>query len=212
MERMENPERPADACRIYLVRHGTTTMNVENRYRGRRDVPLDAQGWKDAAGAAWQLKDTGLAAVYAGPLERTRDTASVIALAARVPGIQEHPGLVNLDYGDWEGLTSAEAADRDPEAFRLYREWPAEAACPGGESLQEASDRIMAALQDIGASHPGASVAAVSHAVMVRLAVGRVRASLDADWRIPLPRGSTTPFDVIGGRVLLAGAPGSLAA
>ena len=51
-------------CQIYVVRHGTTTMNVENRYRGRRDVPLDAQGYQDAVDAARQLSGVGLAAVY----------------------------------------------------------------------------------------------------------------------------------------------------
>ena len=45
-------EVPPNACRLYLVRHGTTTMNVENRYRGRRDIPLDAQGYQDAVDAA----------------------------------------------------------------------------------------------------------------------------------------------------------------
>ena len=58
-------------CRLYLVRHGTTTLNVENRYRGRRDVPLDAQGYQDAVDAARRLSNVGLNAVYTGPLRRT---------------------------------------------------------------------------------------------------------------------------------------------
>jgi len=50
------PVRPsADQCLLLLVRHGTTTLNVQNRYRGRRDVPLDAQGYQDAVDAARQL-------------------------------------------------------------------------------------------------------------------------------------------------------------
>ena len=62
-------------CLLYLVRHGTTTMNVENRYRGRCDIPLDAQGYQDAVDAARQLSGAGLAAVYTGPLRRTIATA-----------------------------------------------------------------------------------------------------------------------------------------
>ena len=65
----------ADVCTLYLVRHGTTTMNVENRYRGRRDGPLDAQGYQDAVDAARFLSVENLAAVYAGPLRRTVATA-----------------------------------------------------------------------------------------------------------------------------------------
>jgi broad specificity phosphatase PhoE len=72
-------------CQIYVVRHGTTTMNVENRYRGRRDVPLDAQGYQDAVDAARQLSGAGLSAVYTGPLRRTIATAQIIADEARVP-------------------------------------------------------------------------------------------------------------------------------
>src|SRR6266542_3200952 len=78
----------ADTCRLYLIRHGTTTMNVENRYRGRRDVPLDAQGYQDAVDAARRLSGAGLAAVYTGPLRRTIATAQIIADEARVPAIR----------------------------------------------------------------------------------------------------------------------------
>jgi len=68
---------PAGVCRLYLVRHGTTTMNVENRYRGRRDIPLDAQGYQDAVDAARRLSTADVAAVYTGPLRRTIATAQI---------------------------------------------------------------------------------------------------------------------------------------
>src|ERR671930_723547 len=108
-------------CQLYLVRHVTTTMNVENRYRGRRDVPLDAQGYQDAVDAARALSRTGLAAVYTGPLRRTIATAQIIADEARVPDIRILHGLINVDYGAWEGMTAQEAEIYDPERFRCYR-------------------------------------------------------------------------------------------
>ena len=58
---------PAEPCRIYLVRHGTTLLNRKNRYRGRIDVPLDEGGWRDAWAAAGVLGDKGIQAVYASP-------------------------------------------------------------------------------------------------------------------------------------------------
>src|SRR5437763_3285514 len=128
-------ETPVGACRLYLVRHGTTTLNVENRYRGRRDVPLDAQGYQDAVDAARRLSHLGLAAVYTGPMRRTIATAQIIADEARVPDLRILHGLNNVDYGLWEGMTAEEAAAVDPDAFSLYRESPAEAACPLGERL-----------------------------------------------------------------------------
>jgi len=72
-------ETPSASCRLFVVRHGTTTMNVENRYRGRCDVPLDAQGYQDAVDAARRLSGVGLQAVYCGPLRRTIATAQIIA-------------------------------------------------------------------------------------------------------------------------------------
>jgi broad specificity phosphatase PhoE len=189
--------RPGDAvasnaCRIHLVRHGTTRMNLENRYRGRREVPLDNQGWADARAAGERLLGADLTAVYAGPLRRTLDTAYVIAKRNGGVPVYPLPGLVNLDYGAWEGLTSQEAMERDPRAFRLYREAPELAVCPGGESLLDASDRILIALEAIARQHQGQSVVAVTHAAMVRLAVARITGRLGPDWRIALPTGSIT--------------------
>src|SRR6266566_8905478 len=139
-------EPPAGACRLYLIRHGTTTMNVENRYRGRRDVPLDAQGYQDAVDAARHLSGVGLSAVYTGPLRRTIATAQIIADEARVPDLRILHGLTNVDYGAWEGMTAEEAARFDPAAFALYRESPGDAACPLGERLGDAQQRMVDAL------------------------------------------------------------------
>src|SRR6202162_5572513 len=122
-------------CRLYLVRHGTTTMNVENRYRGRRDVPLDAQGYQDAVDAARFLGSRGISAVYTGPLRRNIATAQIIADAAGVPAYRVLHGLISLDYGVWEDMTAEEAAIDDPAAFSLYRTSPLECVCPNGERL-----------------------------------------------------------------------------
>jgi broad specificity phosphatase PhoE len=193
-----------DACTLYLVRHGTTTMNVENRYRGRRDVPLDAQGYQDAVDAARRLSGEGLAAVYAGPLRRTMATAQIIADEARVPDLRILHGLNNVDYGAWEGLTSREAEMYDPEAFRKYRSSPSIAVCPSGERLMDAQRRIIEAIQLIGERHQGETVAAVTHAVMIRLAVLRIDPVEGEQWRIPIGRGSLTTLmvDEVGGMEL----------
>ena len=97
-ERLASPPR-ASTCQLFVVRPGTTTMNVQNRYRGRCDIPLDAQGYQDAVDAARLLSDAGLAAVYTGPLRRTIATAQIIADEARVPDLRIVHGLNNVDYG-----------------------------------------------------------------------------------------------------------------
>jgi len=171
-------------------------MNVQNRYRGRRDIPLDAQGYQDAVDAARRLSTEGLTAVYTGPLRRTIATAQIIADEARVPDIRILHGLVNLDYGDWEGMTAEEAEIFDPTAFKLYRTDPDQAICPSGERLRDATDRMIQALQLIGSRHQGEIVAAISHAVMIRLAVTRLRSVTGEAWRTPVGRGSVTGFTV----------------
>lgn len=201
-------ERPmADSCRLYLVRHGTTTLNVENRYRGRRDIPLDAQGYQDAVDAARRLSTAGLSAVYTGPLRRTIATAQIIADEARVPDIRILHGLNNVDYGAWEGMTAEEAANLDPEAFAEYRMSPSRAVCPLGERLSDAQQRMIDALELIASRHPGEAVVAVTHAVMIRLAVVRLNGIDGESWRLPVGRGSVTEFWSAGREIRLAAMP-----
>jgi broad specificity phosphatase PhoE len=204
---LPTPLADGATCDVYLVRHGTTTMNVENRYRGRRDIPLDAQGYQDAVDAARLLSGVGLSAVYTGPLRRTIATAQIIADESRVPDLRILHGLNNVDYGAWEGMTADEAAMYHPEAFRLYRCAPSQAVCPAGERLRDAQQRMLSALELIGSRHPGEVVAAVSHAVMIRLVVAELTGIEDESWRIPVGRGSLTHFTIADGTIRLAGLP-----
>jgi broad specificity phosphatase PhoE len=199
------PERhhPGDMCTVYLVRHGITKLH---RYRGRRDVPLDTQGYQDATEAAGRLADVGLSAVYAGPLRRTIATAQIIAEKAGVPDVRILNGLNNLDYGAWEGMTAEEAAMFDPEAFARYRSAPADAVCPVGERLSDAQHRISAALQLIGSRHAGQVVAAVTHAVMVRLVLMELNHIEDDTWRLPLRQGLVTEVWLRDGAITVGSA------
>lgn len=195
------------ACRLYLVRHGTTTMNVENRYRGRRDIPLDAQGYQDAVDAARVLSSVGLSAVYTGPLRRTIATAQIIADEARIPDLRILHGLNNVDYGVWEGMTAEEAAMFDPAAFDDYKRLPSRAICPHGERLKDAQARMLEALRLIGSRHAGEVVAAVTHAVMIRLVVSALTGAEGEEWRIPVGRGSLSHFVIEDGVITLAELP-----
>ena len=186
---------------IFMVRHGQTVWNVDKRFRGTIDVPLNDKGRRDAQRAAAHLADAGLEAVYTSPLSRAREVAETIAGAAGLSSTSDHPGLLNLDYGDWHGRTKGECADRHPDAWRLYREDPELACCPGGEALAHAADRVMSALFELERRHPGGIVAAVSHGVMVRLAALRAGYVSGGDWEIPLDTGSATAFNVSDGKL-----------
>jgi broad specificity phosphatase PhoE len=198
-------------CTIYLVRHGRTVLNVEVRYRGRLEIPLDERGRKEAWVTAHALGAVRPEAVYTSPLSRAREVAAAISSVTGSP-VAQNPGLLNLDYGDWEGLTKAECARRDPELWRSYRESPEDAVCPRGEALADAADRVVAALCRIGEQHPGAAVAAVTHGVMVRLAVLRAAPERGGDWEVHLPTGSAAVFQVQAGDLSLVALPGEGAA
>jgi broad specificity phosphatase PhoE len=196
---------PDGGCRIFMVRHGQTIWNVEKRFRGTMDVPLNDKGRMDALRAAEQLAHVGLSAVYTSPLSRAREVAAAIASAARLPRSVDLAGLINIDYGEWHGLTKEECAERDPGAWQLYKSCPERAACPGGEALCDAADRVTAALFDIAARHRGAAVAAVSHGAMVRLALLRAGYCTGPEWEVPLDTGSATVLEIRDGSIEVLG-------
>ncbi|MBL8932750.1 MAG: histidine phosphatase family protein [Kineosporiaceae bacterium] len=188
----------SEPCRIYLVRHGTTMLNRASRYRGRIDVPLDEGGWRDAWTAADQLSGVGLEAVYASPLRRARDTARIIADASGLTTVTDHPGLLNLAYGDWDGKTPDEAQAINPQAYADYQSHAVGAVIPGGESLDLAAQRMLLTMRTLALLHPGGKVAAVSHAATVRLLITATTGSARSRWRRALPNGAVTVFESTG--------------
>ncbi|MCW2959673.1 MAG: Alpha-ribazole-5-phosphate phosphatase [Thermoleophilia bacterium] len=194
---------------IHLVRHGQTILNREVRFRGRRDVPLNRIGRQEAIAAGRSLAGADLEAVYSSPLGRALEVGTAIAAASGLEDVVPLDDFVNVDYGRWEGLTKEESEEVDAVAWELYLNDPATAHCPGGESLVAAGDRVVRGLQTIGANHPGAAVAAVSHGVMLRLAVLHTAGLITEDWQFKISTGGSLVFEVTDGVVKLAsGIPG----
>lgn len=107
---------------LFLVRHGQTTLNAEQRFRGRRDPSLDSHGVRQAQAAARQLAAANPEVVHASPLRRAVETARPIAdLAGTDVSV---PDLVDLDYGAWEGLTAGEAEQWGPAVYVVSHRSP----------------------------------------------------------------------------------------
>ncbi len=159
---------------LWLVRHGQTDWNLERRYQGQIDIPLNETGREQARRAAAQLRGRTFDALYASDLARARETAEIIAREVGLP-IRPDKRLREISYGDWEGLTVDEVAAnggyRDREVSRLLDDWRA----PGGESLGEVADRVWAAVQDIFQAHPGQQVLVVAHGSCLAALLCRVR-------------------------------------
>jgi probable phosphoglycerate mutase len=149
-----------------------------------------------------------IAAVYASPLERTRETAAPIA-AALGRDVLVDEGLVELDIGDWTGM-ELKAAMKRPEWSTVQR-YPSGFTFPGGESFLAMQTRVLAALDRIRAAHPGRAVVAVSHADPIRAVVAHAMGShLDMFQRVVVSPCSLTAivFGDHGPTVLTVNATG----
>jgi broad specificity phosphatase PhoE len=151
---------PNAACaEIVLVRHAETEWSRDGRHTGRTDIPLTDTGRAAAAALAATLAEREFDTVLVSPLLRARETCELCGLGDRA---QPREDLLEWDYGDYEGLTTAQIQSERP-GWSLWRD-----GCPGGESAAEVgarADRVIAELRD-----PGAGAAAVfSHGHMLRV-------------------------------------------
>ncbi len=129
----------------YALRHGTTELNQDNKFRGWVDVPLDDQGRRDAAVAAEFLKDTGIRHIFHSDLSRAVDTADIVVekLSTKPLSDREDERLRPWDIGDLSGKNR----DENAELLRWYVDNP-NRSIPGGESLDEFGERCQEALAE----------------------------------------------------------------
>ena len=158
------------ALRLLAVRHGATEWSRARRFAGSRDIPLLAQGRLQAEAVAQALAGSFPAAIYTSPLERARTSAEVIAKPHRLEPVVE-PAFREMGFGDWEGLTREEVAERFPDDFRAWASAPERVTPPQGESLSTVDSRVRAALAALIEQHRGDTVILVSHAIVLRLVV-----------------------------------------
>ncbi len=148
---------------IILVRHGETEWNVKEVFRGRIDIELNETGLKQAQLLAKYLSDIKIDAIYSSPLKRALTTAEIMASYHKFK-VEIAPGLIDFDYGEWQGLPHQEVRNK---YSRLYAQWinhPDRLRMPAGESLDEVRKRAMSVV-DRGIAKYEGSVVLVSHRV-----------------------------------------------
>jgi probable phosphoglycerate mutase len=153
--------------RLLLLRHGQTELSVHRRYSGRGDPELTALGHEQATRVAARLAAVpGIAAVLTSPLRRARQTAEAVAETTGAP-LEVREGLIETDFGAWEGLTFAEARASDPE---LHGRWLGadDVVPPGGESFAATAARVAIERAEIVARYPGATVVLVTHVTPIK--------------------------------------------
>ena len=155
-----------------LLRHGQTPMSVQKRYAGlspKTDAPLTDTGVRQAVAAAKRLASAGIDAIVASPLQRTVRTAEEVAAVTGVPVLTDE-GFRETDFGAWEGLTFAEVRERWPSELTTWLADPS-VAPPGGESFDQVSERVTAALRRILAERAHQTVLIVSHVTPIKTLV-----------------------------------------
>lgn len=174
--------------RIFLIRHGATVLSAEDRFAGATDVALSDQGREQVGRLARRLAETPVAAVYASPLGRTLETASILAGPHRLE-VLPRDGLREISHGHWEQMTRREVEEKYPEEASSWEKDPYTFAPAGGESGLAVTARALPALIDIVRQHEGSPVIVVSHKATIRLLLSsllgfdprRYRDNLDQD-------------------------------
>ncbi len=155
---------------VLFVRHGHTATTGKVLPGRAGGLHLDDTGQAQAQAVAERLAALkSVDAIYASPLERTRETAKPIA-ALRGLKVQVDRGLIELDIGEWTG-DELKMASRRPE-WKAVQAYPSGFRFPGGESFVEMQGRVVASVARIRAAHPGQTVIAVSHADPIKAAIG----------------------------------------
>ncbi len=184
-----SPARPRPTT-ILLVRHGQTPTTGKLLPGRAPGLHLSETGQAQAEGVARRLADAKITAIYASPLERTRETAAPLAAALGLK-VKVDKGLLEADIGDWTGQ-ELKAVAKTPE-WKVVHSYPSGFRFPGGESFVEMQARTVSALDCLRRAHPGETIVAVSHADVIKAAVAHALGThLDLFQRIVISPCSVT--------------------
>ena len=188
--------------RIIIARHGETDWNVGEVFRGRLDVALNKTGLTQAKALGQHLADSSVEAVYSSPLKRALDTAGAVTSHHSLK-VSVARGLVDFNYGTWQGLTHQEVKETYAE---LYHRWLAEphlVTMPDGESLDDVVERARQVVETVVANHDG-TVVLVSHRVVNKVLICSLL-GLDNShfWNIRQDVAGMTIFEYEDGRFIL---------
>ena len=156
------------STRIFLIRHGATVLTAEDRFAGATDVQLSDEGREQARRLAERLATEKMTAVYASPLGRTVETASIIAQPHGLEVVRRD-GLREISHGHWEQMTRQEVDKKYPEEAAAWEEDPYTFAPEDGESGLAVTARALPVLLEIVREHRGGTVAIISHKATIRL-------------------------------------------
>lgn len=154
---------------FHLVRHGEHVLRSSGVVAGRTPgVGLSATGRAEIAAVAERLAGEEIAALYSSPLQRTRESADILAARLGLP-VCLRDDVIELDFGEWTGLTFDEV--RKDARWEAWRSCRSMAAVPGGESMRQVQQRTVNALAELQHAHRCGTVVVVTHGDVIRAAL-----------------------------------------
>ncbi len=158
----------AERTRIILWRHGQTDSNVEMRYQGQTDVPLNATGVAQAAEAAGLLAKQKVDAIVSSPLSRALTTAQTLADLLGLP-VTTDDRLKEISVGSWEGMLDVDVRRENPDFAEALASGRDVRRSATGETAAEVGQRVGAAVREIAAAHQGQTVVVGCHGLAIRM-------------------------------------------
>lgn len=147
---------------LTLVRHGQTDWNLARRYQGQKDIPLNAEGIRQAQLLADQLKERYFDAIFSSDLQRALQTAEILHHGRDIR-LKTDVRLREICFGDWEGEVFSDMLAKYPERFEISHENPAYIMANGGESVAQVAVRTASCADEIGLQYPYGNVLIVTH-------------------------------------------------
>lgn len=182
--------------KLILIRHGRTAWNFQKRYCGAKDIGLDCAGKKEAARLCGRMKKEVVHKIYSSHKKRARQTAEIVFGAS---GIKNVPGLAEMNFGVFEGLTYAQIFKKYPTVYKKWLKDPFGTVIPGGESLPDFKKRVVGAMEKIVSLNKDKTVAIVCHGGVISIFINHILGSRDFWKHIPRP-GSISMVEYKGGK------------
>jgi len=188
------------ADKLFLTRHALTDLHANGRLLGATDAPLSDVGERQAAALGDALRRCNPDRCLSSPLHRARQTVDLAGLPVEID-----PDLREVDFGQWEGMTFAQAASADPEAAGRWAAFDLDFAFPGGDRLDDFLSRV-SALADRLAADPAQRIAVVTHGGVIRAMICHLLGLDRKNYVLfNVQPASLTTIDLFAGKGVLSG-------
>jgi broad specificity phosphatase PhoE len=152
---------------IYLVRHGVTQANKENRFAGRTDERLHSEGIEQMRQAGFRLQEKNIDGIFSGPLPRTMQSAEILQDILHAP-MTAVAAFNEISIPHWDGLTKDEIRQQYGKEYPTWLAEPQTFMLPGCETIRQVQKRAVSGIEYLVAAHPGSNLLLVSHLIVLR--------------------------------------------